>query len=245
MALTRRTAEEVARLRREASFVFDGIVEREAASSLSIVRPGPGTVVVRVGRIYNAPGDLHDQAGQEVTVVFAGTPAPAAGRRRIVFFVEPFAYGETIAAQAVGTIAAPDDLESLEQAVGAVTLDIQDQELRRHLADADAVVHGIVGERHPVGDSSPLSEHRPDWWVATIVITSPLKGDIEGEILVRFPNSTDVRWYWIPKPQVGDEAIFILHRDGLVIGDADLAILHREDVIPAEPEALDRHRRLV
>lgn len=245
MPLTRRTAERVARLRREASFVFDGIVEREAASSLSIVPPGPGTVVVRIGRIYHAPGDLSDQAGQEVTVIFANEPSPAANGQRIVFFAEPFAYGETIGVRAVGTIAAADDPESLQEAVGAVTLDIEDQELRRHLAEAAAVVHGVVRERDPVSEPFPRSEHSPDWWVATIAITSSLKGDLEGEIVVRFPNSTDVRWYWTPKPQVGEEAIFVLHRDGQVIGDADLAILDNRDVIPVEPESLDRHRRLV
>jgi hypothetical protein len=238
-------AGQVARLRREASFAFDGIVEREAASSLSIVVPGSGTVVVRVGRIYYAPGDLGDQVGQEVTVVFANEPAPAANGQRIVFFAEPFAYGETVGVRAVGTLAAPDDLESLEEAVGAVTLDIEDQELRRHLAEAAAVVHGVVRERNPVTEPFPRSEHSPDWWVATIVITSSFKGDLEGEVTVRFPNSTDVRWYWTPKPQVGEEAIFVLHRDSLVIGDADLAILDSQDVIPAEPESLDRHRRLV
>ncbi len=245
MPLTRRMAGQVARLRREASFVFDGIVEREAASSLSIVAPGPGTVVVRVGRIYYAPGDLGDQVGQDVTVIFANEPAPAANGQRIVFFAEPFAYGETVGVRAVGTLAAPDDLESLEEAVGAVTLDIEDQELRRHLAEAAAVVHGVVRERNPVNEPFPGSEHSPDWWVATIVITSSFKGDLEGEIAVRFPNSTDVRWYWTPKPQVGEEAIFVLHRDSLVIGDADLAILDNRDVIPAEPESLDRLRRLV
>jgi hypothetical protein len=244
MALTRRTAAEVTRLRHEASFVFDGTVEREAASSLSIIAPGPGTVVVRVGRIYHAPGDLHDQAGQEVTVVFADTPAPAANGQQIVFFVEPFSYGETIGAQAVGTVALPDDLDSLEETVGAATSEIQDQELRRHLAEADAVVHGVVLERHPVDDPSPRSEHSPDWWVATIAITSLFKGNIEGELLVRFPNSTDLHWYWTPKPQEGEEAIFVLHRDGLALGGADLAILHDRDVIPAEPEALERHSRL-
>jgi hypothetical protein len=245
MPLTARTARQVARLRRGASFVFDGNVEREAASSVSIVTPGPGTIVARIARIYYAPGDLGDQVGQEVTVVFADEPAPAANGQRIVFFTEPFAYGETIGVRAVGTIAAPDDLESLAEAVGTVTLDIEEEELRRHLAEAAAVVHGVVRERHPVDDRSPLSEHSPDWWVATIVITSSLKGDLEGEVAARFPNSTDVRWYRTPKPREGDEAIFVLHRDGRVIGDADLAILDDRDVIPAEPESLDRHGRLV
>jgi hypothetical protein len=72
---------------------------------------------------------LGDQAGQQATVVFADQPAPAADGQRVVFFTEPFACGETIGVRAAGTVAAPEDLESLAEAVGAVTLDIEDQEL--------------------------------------------------------------------------------------------------------------------
>jgi hypothetical protein len=245
MALTRRLTGLVTRLRRESSFVFDGTVERAAASSLSIVRPGPGTAVVRVGRIYNAPGDLSDQVGQEVTIIFADTPAPEADGQRRVFFTEPFAYGESVGVRAVGSIDTLIDVESLDELVRGVTLEIQEEELRRHLAEAAAVLYGVVVERHPVTDTSPLSEHRPDWWVATIAVTRSFKGELEGEIAVRYPSSQDVRWYLTPKPEEGQEAIFVLHRDGLLVGDAGLAILHEGDVVPAEPEALERHRRLV
>ena len=180
-----------------------------------------------------------------MTLVFDDSPAPPASGERTVFFSEPFAYGESVAALVAGSMEVPDDAESFEELVRGVTLDLYEQELGRHLAEADAVLHGVVIERHPVSDPSPLSEHRPDWWVATVAITDLLKGDIEGEIAVRYPNSQDVRWYNVPKPDEGDEAIFVLHRDGLVIGDADIAILHETDFIPAEPDALERHRRLV
>jgi hypothetical protein len=71
-----------------------------------------------------------------------------------------------------------------------------------------------------------------------------VQGDLEGEIAARYPSSQDARWYLTPKPEEDQEAIFVLHRDGLLLGDADLAILHESDVIPAEPEALDRYGRL-
>jgi hypothetical protein len=243
--LTRGLRTSVTRLRREASFVFDGTVEREASSSVSILAAGPGTVVVRVGHVFHATGDLHDQGGQQVTVVLSDPSLVLLGGARRLFFTEPFIYGETVGVVAIDTTDVPNDREALEGLFREVSAAMDDERLREHLAEADAVVLGAVVERHAVYDPSPLSEHRPDWWVAVIAVAESLKGDLGGELVVRYPNSTDVRWYLTPKPEVGQEAIFVLHRDGLRFGDAELAILHDVDLIALAPDELERHRRLL
>jgi len=50
------------------------------------------------------------------------------------------------------------------------------------------------------------------------------------------PKSRDIAWYRVPKPQEGQEGVFLLHRDGLEIGGTPLAILHPTDLLPAEEE---------
>jgi hypothetical protein len=244
--LSRGVTASVERLRREASFVFGGTVQRAADSSLSAIPAGPATAVVRVERVYFAPPDLANQAGQEVTVIYAepaGTEQESGAR---VFFADPVAYGETLAVREIGSIAEPDDHDAIEKLVDRVTGEMEEERLKDHLASADAVVHGTVSELRAAPEGSRrFSEHDPDWWIATIRVKRSFKGDIDKTVRVRYPNSRDVRWYETPKPVEGQEAIFVLHRDGLDIGNVQLAILHPTDVVPAGPDELDRHGRLI
>lgn len=244
MPLSRSVTASVSRLRREALFVFSGTVERPAASSLSLIPPGPATAVVRVNRIHHASDQLMDQAGQAVTAVYQDNDAPAGAGSRRVFFTRAVAYGETVGVNVLGDIQEPDDAEAVHGLVERVTIDMSEETLREHLASADAVLHGVVVRRRELPGEGVLSEHSPDWWVADVAVTTSFRGGHEGEVPVRYPNSRDVRWYSVPKLEDGQEAILILHRDGLGLGGAELALLHADDVIPAEPEALDRHRRL-
>ena len=248
MALPRGLRAMVTRLGQESSFIFDGTIEREEASSVSIIPAGPGTATVRVGHVHLAQGDLDDQAGQQVTVVFPagnGNGSAAPGSRRL-FFTDPFVYGETVGVRALDTVDLPSDEEALRALITEIEVKADEDRLREHLATAEMVVDGVVVDRYPVDDPSPLSEHRPDWHVAVVETELVLKGEeLEADIRVRYPGSTDVRWYLTPKPEVGEHAIFVLHRDGLEIGDTGLAILHEDDVIPSDSDALERHQRLI
>jgi hypothetical protein len=243
--LTRSFRATVTRLAGEASFIFDGVVERHAASSLSVLAATPGTAIVRVGRVYDAAGDLRDQEGQVVTVVFPSRSLGVEPGAQRLFFADPFIYGETVGVRAIEILDAEEDVGALSALVQEVTARMEEERLREHLAEADAVFQGVVTDRHEVEDPSPLSEHRPDWWVAVISIIAVLKGNLTGELLARYPSSTDVRWYTTPKPAVGQEALFVLHRDGLHYGGTGLAILHPGDVTVVDRSELERHRRLI
>jgi hypothetical protein len=248
MALPRTLSNTVTRLSREARFVFTGVVESEGASSLSAVAGGPSTAVVRVERVHRGFPALHDQVGQPVTVIFSEDAAWREGEPRRVFFTDPLLYGETVGVKEIGHVEAPDDLDALHELVTRMSEQRSEQEISEHLASADVVVTGEVARLHQTSENADVlwSEHDPDWWVATVRVGQVLKGDIDdAEIRVRYPHSRDVRWYRVPKPREGEEALFILHRDGYAIGDAALAILHPGDVIPAVEEERERIRRLV
>ncbi len=232
MALARDPNPSVTRLLGEARFVFTGTAEWNGASSLSFIPAGGETAVVRVDRIHLATPVLQNQVGQHVTVVFAaGAPPEIEGRPR-VFFTNPFLYGETIAVREVGHIEAPEDINALHEQVAHMTEEFQDERLREHLGSAEAVVLGRVIGLKSAGhvSAAEVSEHDPDWWIATVQVVRSFKGDLKGEIAFRYPNSRDVAWYRVPKPREGEEAIFILHRDDRHAGRTHLAILHPEDV---------------
>jgi len=224
----------------EARFVFTGIVQQQGHSSLFFVPPSGATAVVRVERIHHSAPALRSQEGQQVTVVFAQDSNPAEGRR--VFFTNPILYGETMAVKEVRSSELAEDAAELHERIALMSLEAEAAQLREHIASADAVVVGEVvsTRRAHEPDIARMSEHDPDWHLATIRIARALKGEHKGELTVRFPNSRDVAWYRVPKPQEGQEGVFLLHRDGLEIGGTHLAILHPTDLLPVEEERV-RH----
>jgi hypothetical protein len=242
MAISKTVGASITRLARDARFVFTGTVQQIGGSSLSIIPGGPGTAVVRVDRIHRAASALHNQAGRQVTVVSQPGAAPEAGHTLLVFFTNPIFYGETIGVREIGHIEAPPDLDALHELVAHGAEEAMMDELRKHLELADAVVHGkVVGLRHVSQTTAATAgEHDPDWWVAVVRVTKSFKGDHAGELKVRYPGSRDVRWYHVPKPKEGQEAIFILHRDGVDLDGAHFALLHPGDLLAADAAELRR-----
>jgi hypothetical protein len=242
--LSRSVATNIRKSSRDATFIFFGRVEREGASALSQIAAGPHTNVVRIERILRAPDVLQDFNGQEATYLAeSATGARSTG----VFFTVPFAFGETVGLREVGSIAEVGDVDAVAELITQVGDEMSDEALRADLREAAVVVHGRVVETSevPATAAEPLSEHSPKWRIARVEVEAALKGEAKGVISIRYPSSTDVRWYAVPKPTVGEDAIFILHRDGPFLRGAELAILHPMDVVRASPQELERYRRLL
>lgn len=245
MALPRTVAESVTRLARDSRFIFTGTVESTGESSLSILAGGPMSTVVRIERVLRASPTLQGHAGQQVTVL--ASDGERAGGPRRVFFTNPVLYGETLGVRELGSVDAPDETDELQSRINAVTEEAATEELRRHLQSADAVVHARVESRRRVSTATAatVSEHDPDWWAAVLEVSQSLKGSHEDRLTIRYPNSKDVRWHAVPRPHDGQEAVFILHRDGLGVGEAHLALLHPTDVMPADARELRRLKALL
>jgi hypothetical protein len=234
VALSSDLAASIAQLVRESRFVFSGTVERASSSSLALIPAGSTSSVVRVDRIHSAAPALQSQSGQEVTVLHGDrTDSTGEGYRR-VFFTNPILYGETMGVREVGTLDAVGQIEDVHALVARVMEESSMEELRQHLESADAVLQGRVVALVRVSEATAatISEHDPDWWVAEIEVARALKGKHKGKVRVRYPNSRDVRWYGVPKPREGDEAVFVLHNDGLNVGDVALAMIHPGDMAP-------------
>jgi hypothetical protein len=62
----------------------------------------------------------------------------------------------------------------------------------------------------PIG---PISEHTPHWREAQIEIDDVHKGEHKSNtVMIRFPASTDVRWYKAPKFEPGHQGFFMLRK---------------------------------
>jgi hypothetical protein len=70
-------------------------------------------------------------------------------------------------------------------------------------------------EQSKAGTTSagPVSEHAPHWREAVIAIDQVHKGKhTKKNVVIRFPASTDVRWYKAPKFEAGHQGYFMLHK---------------------------------
>jgi hypothetical protein len=198
-------------------FIFSGRVERTAAATLPSVPVDDATVVVRVERVFRAPELFDDQTGRTITIQLR--KADVKRGARALFFATGWLYGESIAVTEVGRASA-DDENKLAGQLGDAESRAAESELLERVAAASLVVVGKVGRIAPPQKPEPTgeSEHEPDWFVAEIEVESVEKGrhPANEPALLAFPTSDDVQWYWRPKPQQGQEGVWILHREKLL-----------------------------
>jgi hypothetical protein len=226
---------EVERLARRAGFVFVGEIVRTGATTMELVEPTKETAVVRVERVLSAPDDLGARKGSEITVRLQSS---ARKGQRAVFFTVGWISGDGLAVQEVGRQPA-GELDEMKKQVEDVVRKDELAALRRRVKEAAAVVVGKVADTAPVGrkEDPPASEHDPMWRTAVVVVERGEKGDAkEGQRLkVAYASSRDVMWFRAPKPEQGDQAVFLLHQRQLPELDVEmLAIVEPLDMQPVE-----------
>lgn len=209
-------ARELDSLARRAPFIFSGKVERTSAATLPSVPVDDATAVVRVERVYRAPEVVGDQTGRTITIQLR-KPDVRRGARAL-FFATGWLYGESLAVTEVGRSSA-DDPDKLDEQLENAELRAAESELLERIAAASLVVVGKVARiaPHEEPHRSGESEHEPGWFVAEIDVESVEMGrhSADKPVPLAFPTSDDVQWYWRPKPQPGQEGVWILHREEL------------------------------
>ncbi len=90
--------------------------------------------------------------------------------------------------------------------------------LESRLEGADYVVRAKVVDIKKIATSKSISEHNPDWHLATLKIESVLFAkrsvvifDRKNEMNIYFPASNDVAWTEWPKFTKGQKGIWILY----------------------------------
>jgi len=181
--------------------------------------PEEEAAIVVVNQVIQAPELLRHIAGQRITVFHAKKIEIG---QRAKFYSEALVFGESIAVevkwiQPVEAEPAP----ALADAAG----NLHAQRAQERFDAADLVVTGRVKAVHAPeaasvaaamgsNSSTRITEHDPMWNDAVIEVHEVHKGDApSGEVVIRFPSSTDVKWYRAPKFQPGQEGVFMLHRE--------------------------------
>jgi hypothetical protein len=224
-----------------------GTVEQVGAATIDAFETDDRTVVVRVDEVLHAPEPFARLAGRTVTLRLADGEPPLQAGDAMSFFANGVAFGESLALQEVGRLQSDDVRALVTQAVeddlplASIHRAVVTEQLRAHAAGADAVVLGrVVALRRAT--APPLREHDPDWWLATLEVDHVERGDVVGGPLeLLFPNSADVQWQDVPKPQPAQDGLWILHAtEGVLEALAPFALLHPEDL--QEPQRLESLR---
>lgn len=201
------------------SIVLRGSVARLNASEEPQLAPTANTIVVKVSRMYIGSEIAGDQTGRIVTVILSRPPRFKVGDEAI-FFGNPRFVGKSLTIADEGEIPAADPRAATAEVERGV-LARRDLPIRMRLAVADMVFRGKVEDVRPLEPSDaaakergrePVSEHDPEWRVASVRVVTPLRGVKEGVVLIIFPASRDIMWFNSPKLERGQEGVFIAHK---------------------------------
>jgi len=231
---------------RNAEYVFVGKVVKRGAATMPLVPADPTTAVVEVDTVLHSPPAMRFIQGKSVTVVTKDATSPKTGLL-VIFLAKGWLYGESIAMIEVAHESFLDvSRAELSEHLMKENAAIGDDALLERLRLADVVVAGkVVATRELPMNLAAASEHSPVWSEATVDPLSFEKGDAPGgEVRFLFAASRDVKWHRSPKPAVGEQGVWLLHRQYVEeIKDHALTMLDRLDAQPIA--ALPRVRALV
>ena len=220
-------------LAQQANFIFKGTVQKLKAATMTGIPVDDRTVVVRVDEVIQSPEALVDYAGREITVALGGKKKLAAGEQAI-FYTNGWIFGEGLAVRSLGERPATRSMAAMGVAPGDPVENLANKQARVRFESADVVVSGRVTSirlspqeaaagkvrgaalAESVGTTlaKPISEHDPLIQEAVVEVDAVHKGrHRSNEVVVRFPSSTDVKWYKAPKFRPGQQGFFMLHKD--------------------------------
>jgi len=221
----------------EPRFVFRGTIQKLNATTMSHVPSTSGLAVVSVDEVLHAPPALARTLGQSITVKLSKTSGVRVGQQ-LLFYANAWLMGDGVAVESVREQSAADTPKALAARGTEPTQNLANRDVENRYNNADLVVQGQVvsvdvpqvlrashraairaGVRSAVrttgttDDVRPVSEHDPKWRDATIEVAAVHKGQRgKRTIKVRFPSSTDVRWYRAPKFHPGDQGVWMLKK---------------------------------
>jgi hypothetical protein len=201
-------------LAEKSTVIFEGLVTQLHSTTIPEIPATDTMVVVRVEEIVHAPTNFPNLRGQQITVELAKPGAVREGEKS-VFFTNGWVFGRQVAVREVGHTPLPSQPAAFQEELSKWYAQQDTRLLERRLIQANVVIVGKVrkAQRSTQASAHFISEHSPDWWEATIEVTSVERGELSQKpILVYFPNSSDVVWRSAPKFLAEQEGIWILHR---------------------------------
>jgi hypothetical protein len=226
----------------DATFLFKGTIRELKSATMSNVPVDKSTVVAMVDQVLEAPATLAKMGGHRVTVKLSGRTKVAIGDE-LIFHTNGWIFGPSVAVQSLKEepIRETRAHSALLSRGGDPVAHRQNRRVKHRFSGADIVVSGrVTMVRIPPGATSatraaskaksvtstpepmgPISEHTPHWREAHIEIDDVHKGEHRSKtVVIRFPASTDVRWYKAPKFEPGHQGFFMLRKHKLPESDA-------------------------
>jgi hypothetical protein len=218
LALPSANGDETDDLVQQSSFVFKGTVKQPGGSTLAAVPGGEETAVVTVDEILKAPERMKLLKGKDVTVRLKTAGSVEQGQQA-VFYTNGWLYGEGLAVVEVGRSG-----DAAAAQTRTTVTKVQEQPLRDAIAASETVVVGTVtavrdlAASRVVAAGQPgqerLTEHDPMLREAVVAVESVEKGQMERkEVVVLYASSRDIAWFESPKLEVGQEGVFLLHKN--------------------------------
>src|SRR5689334_11998155 len=214
-----------ATLVKQSDIIFIGTVTQVGTVAAPEVPASDRTVVVHVDQVLEKPASVALGAGDSVTVQ-ATQPGSLKPGSQATFYTTGWIFGQGVAVREVGHELghSPVVVADQQEAVARARLDMNDADLKAHIAKAAMVVAGRVEQVRPAelaaapggggAHRTRISEHDAQWQEAIIQVQDGIKGAQAGEqVVVRFPTSLDVAWVGTPRFTVGQEGTFVLHKD--------------------------------
>lgn len=228
----------------DAAFIFVGTIETEMGDNAQGPDEEERLAVVHVDRVLQVPDAFAQLAGSNVRMRPAsGADLPTPGET-FTFFANGLAFGADVSLAEVARMPvehAAGQLEMEPVRIGDAPFDALQRQLtatrvRDHADTADAIILArVVGLERVAG--SPVREHDPDWWRATMHVTHAEQGDVadDAEIQVLYANSLDIQWRESPKPKAAQDGLWLLHAtEPELAALAPFMIIHAEDLQPPQ-----------
>jgi hypothetical protein len=218
-------------------FVFIGQII-DTTPPKGLLRPKDGTVTVHVEEVIRpqTPAAITNSKDTSIAVRLAKTGSPGTGERA-TFYTQIISFGKVIEVRELKHTAFP--MAASAGAEQDEAKNIQQADLARQYAAASVVLAGkvtlVVEPAAAAAASSDgvwKSEHDPEWRDAVVEVSDVIKGHVANkEVTLRFPASTDVAWYRSPKLKEGQQAVFILGKDGTTLSQATAAASESPPVV--------------
>jgi hypothetical protein len=216
------------------TFLFKGTIREVKATTMTDVPIDNNTVVAMVDQVLEAPANLAKMGGHRVTVRLSGRTKVAVGDE-LIFHAHGWIFGASVAVISIKEERVKDTRShaALLSRGGDPVAHRQNRRVKHRFNNADVVVSGRVtmirippeatsarraatnadsasSTPEPIG---PISEHTPHWREAHLEIDDVHKGEHSSSTaVIRFPASTDVRWYKAPKFEPGHQGFFMLRK---------------------------------
>jgi hypothetical protein len=201
-------------LARSSHIIFLGRVVKLHAANMDVVTHTENTAVVRVEEVLDAPAGVAGLKGQDVTIELL-RPEALKTEQKAVFFTDGVLFGQRLVVKEIGHLPAPADRAQMKAQIAAVRARMAEETLQARISSAVLVVVGKVRSIREIERIGPISEHQGDWAIAVVQIEGIDKGTFDGKTVnVYFPQSTDERWLLSPKFHIGEQGVWLLHREG-------------------------------